>query len=51
MHGSRRMEVTMKRHQLSVPMTPELRELVELAAEREDRTGASYVRHLICERR
>lgn len=39
----------MKRNQLSVPMTPELRELVARAAAREDRTVASYVRHLIAQ--
>ncbi len=38
-----------KRDQLSVPMPPELRELTEEMARREDRTMASLVRHLILE--
>jgi len=38
------MEIVMKRNQISVPLDPKLRELVELAAKREDRTVASYVR-------
>jgi uncharacterized protein (DUF1778 family) len=43
------MEVAMKRNQISVPLDPKLRELVERAAEREDRTVANYVRHLIAQ--
>jgi hypothetical protein len=43
------MEDRMRRNQISVPLQPELRELVALVAAREDRTVAAYVRHLIAE--
>jgi hypothetical protein len=41
------MDVEMRRNKISVPLDPKLRELVERAAEREDRTVARYVRHVI----
>jgi hypothetical protein len=39
----------MKREQVSVPLSPELREFVERSAEREDRTVAGQIRHLVAE--
>jgi CopG-like RHH_1 or ribbon-helix-helix domain, RHH_5 len=38
-----------KREQVSVPLPAELREFVERAAVREDRTLAGQIRHLIAE--
>jgi hypothetical protein len=35
--------------QVSVPLTQELREYVERAAEREDRSVAGQIRHLVAE--
>jgi uncharacterized protein (DUF1778 family) len=43
------MEVVMKRNQISVPLDPKLRELVERAAAREDRTMAGWIRRIIAE--
>lgn len=39
----------MRNHQVSVPLDPALREFVEQAAEREDRTMAGQIRHLVAE--
>jgi hypothetical protein len=49
MHGRGEWSFEMRRHQITVPLDPKLRELVERAAEREDRTVANYVRHLIAQ--
>jgi hypothetical protein len=38
-----------RREQLSVPLDPELREFVERTAEREDRSVAGQIRHLVAE--
>ncbi len=38
-----------KREQVSVPLDPALRQFVERAAEREDRTLAGQIRHLVAE--
>ena len=38
-----------RREQVSVPLDPELRAFVERAAEREDRTLAGQIRHLVAE--
>ena len=38
-----------RREQLSVPVNPELRTLVEQAAAREDRTVANWVRRIIAD--
>jgi hypothetical protein len=38
-----------KREQVSVPLDPELRAFVERAAEREDRSLAGQIRHLIAQ--
>ncbi len=38
-----------KREQLSVPLPPRLREFIEREAEREDRSVAGQVRHLVAE--
>jgi hypothetical protein len=40
-----------RREQLSVPLDPELREFVGRTAEREDRSAAGQIRHLVAERR
>jgi hypothetical protein len=46
--GFRRQNMR-KREQVSVPLPAELREFVERAAVREDRTLAGQIRHLIAE--
>ena len=38
-----------KPNQVSVPLDPELRAFVERAAEREDRSIAGQIRHLVAE--
>lgn len=38
-----------REHQISVPLDPRLREFVERAAAREDRTMAQMIRHLVAE--
>lgn len=38
-----------KQNQLSVPLDQHLREFVEQSAEREDRSAAAFVRHLVAE--
>jgi hypothetical protein len=38
-----------RREQISVPLDRELREFVERCAEREDRSVAAMIRHLIAE--
>lgn len=39
----------MRQNQVSVPLDPQLRAFVEQAAEREDRTMAGQIRHLVAE--
>jgi len=38
-----------KREQISVPLDPELREFVERAAAKEDRSVAGQIRHLVAQ--
>jgi hypothetical protein len=38
-----------KREQISVPLPAELREFVERAAQREDRSVAGQIRHIVAE--
>jgi len=38
-----------REHQISVPLDPHLREFVERAAEREDRSMAQMIRHLVAD--
>jgi hypothetical protein len=42
-------DVMAKREQISVPVNPELRNAVERAAAREDRTVANWIRRVIAE--
>jgi len=46
--GTTRMS-SKKPNQVSVPLDPELRAFVERAAEREDRSIAGQIRHLVAE--